>query len=106
MWTIADCGQVTNAWNDPGCRNGNTIRHDVEASRIIHDANRFQQVIEIQKRLARTHANQVSSARRWHAGAISVVKREDNLLDNFARSEISKQSKLRRQTESALQRTT
>ena len=40
-----------------------------------------------------------------HSFAISVVKREDNLLDDFARGEISEQAELGRQTESALQRT-
>ena len=66
--------------------------------RFFQDADRFHQFIEIQKRLARSHSHQISSAGRFHPHSVSIVERENNLFDNFSGSQISQQAELGCQT--------
>ena len=44
--------------------------------RIGHDAQCFQQLVEVQKRFARAHADEICAARRLHANAVSIVERD------------------------------
>ena len=105
MRSIGDARELTNTRRDARRRNGNAIRDDVQAVRVAHHAQRFHQRLEIQKGLARAHAYEVRAARRLHAVAVSVIECDDDLFDNFAGGQIAQQAELRRQAESALQRT-
>src|ERR1043166_6896100 len=105
MWTVGDGREFANAGHDAGGRHRNAIRNDVQPGRFFHNTNRFHQLIKIQERLAGSHSHQVRPARCLNPDAIRVVESDDDLLDNFAGSEISQQTKLRRQAEGALQRT-
>ena len=78
----------------------------MKAVRLSHDPDRFHQGFEIKKRFARSHADQIRPARRFHTGAVGIVQGDDNLFDDFACRQISQQAKLRSQTKRALQRAT
>src|SRR5215510_2185080 len=106
MWTVGDSCEFENAGHDAGGRHRYAIRNDVQTGRVFHNTNRFYQLIKIQERLAGSHSHQVRPARCLNPGTVSVVERNDDLLDNFAGGEVSQQSKLRCQAKGALQRTT
>jgi len=84
---------------------GRTVPIEIQAVRIGHDANRFYQLIKIQKWFARAHAYQIRAARGRHSFAISIIQRQDHLLDDFGRGETAQQTELGSQTKRALQRT-
>jgi hypothetical protein len=54
---------------------------------LCHDLQRLHQGVEGKERLARAHRYQIRSARNLLSDTVSVVKRDDDLLDNLARRE-------------------
>ena len=82
------------------------MRNDVQSIGIRHDAQRFHQRLESEKRFACSHTHEIDAARRLHSNAIGIIQRAANLLDDFAGGQGTQQAQLCRQTEAALQRTT
>ena len=62
---------------------------------------RGDQVFKIQKRLARTHSDEIRAVRRFGADAVNVVEDDDDLLDDLADGQISQQAELCRQAKIA-----
>jgi hypothetical protein len=58
----------------------------MQALWIGHDTQRFQELVQVEQWLACSHRDEVCSPRRFHAGAVSVIECDLNLLDDFARS--------------------
>src|SRR5204862_6329434 len=84
MWTVRHLCEIQNSRNDASGGDRNSIRHNVEAVRIRHDAQSFQERVEVQKRLARAHADEIRAAWRFDAGSVSVVEYDEYLFDDLA----------------------
>ena len=72
---------------------------------VRHYLERLDQIVEIQKRLAGAHPDEVSAVRRLVADAVNIIKHNDYLFDDLAGRQISEQSELCRQTKIAFKRT-
>ena len=103
MWPLGNCRQFANARHDARCRNRDAVGHNVQAARFRHDTNRFHQSLEIEEGFAGAHAHQVRAPRRSHADTVRIVQGNSDLFDDLARRQVSQQTKLRSQTERALQ---
>src|SRR5215468_9249523 len=94
-------GEVINARDDAGGRDGDALRTDAKPILVGHNPDRFHHLVVIQKGLAHSHKNEVYAVRRFGGLAVDLVQDDDDLRDDLARRHAAFDAQLRGHAETA-----
>ncbi len=84
MRTVFELGKFVDLRHDARSRDRNAIWHDEKAVFARHYLERGDQILEIQKWLARSHSDQIRPVRRLASDAVNVVQYQYYLLNDLA----------------------